>query len=106
MIVHSLLAPPGQQLNDLKYSKLLFDLGLTSGQINDLWYAWLLDIILTSEPAYPGPFQVMDLEKKFLDIQTTPVIPPGNLNDRWFDWLGAQGHMGTLNDRWYAFWAS
>jgi len=88
-------------IEDLKRVALLDVTGLDSGHTNDLEYTWLLeDLGLTK--ANTG-WQLNDLWYKYL-VQEG-VVAHGNLNDMKSEWLTTSGYTGSLQDQLAAMWA-
>lgn len=92
-----------QQLNDLKYDKILVALGgigYTGPRgIKDMELLWLQSLIVS----VPKPDQVNDAWYQYLIEQLVSV---GSISDMQFEWLGSLGHTGSLSDRWHQYWAT
>ena len=92
-------------LNDLKYAKLLANLGgaLYTGPkgINDMELAWLkTQTGVTAD-------QIEDAWHQLWDAVTPTPIPDGGFNDRAYAWLGGLGYtQGHINERWAAYWGA
>lgn len=68
----------GAATSDAVVQWLRTELGVTGGQVNDLWMAFLSAV--------------------------QPPLTPGNIVDMQFEWLGRQGYTGDINSRWNQYW--
>ena len=81
---------------DAKHNKLSTLLA-KSGHTADLENEWL-----AGETGATGT--TAKLWHQYLDDQL--VVAAGQLNDRFYEWLGILGYSGSLNERWLAYWSA
>jgi len=85
-------------IQDSKKGKLATALGSTY-PVDQMWHDWLESVTTGTSATTNG------LEELYLDEE---LIAAGNLNDRWYKWLGTapRSHTGSLQLRWQKYWES
>lgn len=81
--------------NDSKQAKLKQLTGSSNNNISDLQSIWL------SQQAGVTAKHVSDKWYQFTGLQGAL----GSLNDRYYSWLGGQGFFGSLARRWAQWWS-